>query len=332
MKKFIQVLFTAFIGYLIYFFIFTIPPQAIETKPLVIEKGQGVGEIASLLKSAGYIKSKFGFETLVWLKGASSGLQAGEYKLPTTLSLNQLVDYLAKGIGAMASRELKIIEGWTIDDIGAYLEEQGITTKQEFKIFVGVSNSQFPISNFQFLLDKPKKVGLEGYLFPDTYQVYKNATAEDIARKMLENFDKKLTVEMRADIEKRGRTIFDIVRMASIIEAEVPHVEDRPIISGLLWKRLEVGMLLQVDSTLNYSTGNKSRALSLEELKIDSMYNSYKYPGLPPTPIGNPGLDAIRAAIYPKESPYWFFLSSKDGKTIFSKTLEEHNAAKAKYL
>ena len=331
MKKLIQILTTALIGYLIYFFLLTTPSQTVETKPLVIEKGQGVQKIAELLKTAGFIKSKFGFETLVWFKGASDQLQAGEYKLPTKLSLNQLVDYLAKGIGAMAERELKIIEGWTIIDIDEYLFKEGVAKKDEFIQAVG-PNYQLPITNYQFFTDKPKKKGLEGYLFPDTYQVYKNATVEDIARKMLENFDKKLTAEMRVDIESRGRTVFDIVRMASIIEAEVPHVEDRPIISGLLWKRLEVGMLLQVDSTLNYATGNKSRALSFEELKIDSLYNSYKYPGLPPTPIGNPGLDAIKAAIYPKESPYWFFLSSKDGKTIFSKTLEEHNAAKAKYL
>ena len=150
--------------------------------------------------------------------------------------------------------------------------------------------------------------------------------------KMLENFDSKLTQQMRADIKAQGKTIFDIVRMASIVEAEVPHEADRPMITGILWKRLDAGMALQVDSALNYVTAGKNRSLTAEELKIDSPYNTYKYRGLPPTPIGNPGLSALRAAIYPTHTAYWYFLSDKDGKTHFAKTLEEHNENKSKYL
>lgn len=343
MKKIFSLIVTILIGYGIYFLMFAVPNQALKEKNIVIEKGQGVKEISRLLKQAGYIKSTFGFETLIWFKGLSGKLQAGEYNLPSDLSLGDLIDYLSKGIGAVQERELKIIEGWTVSQIDAYLMSEGLIQDNALRSLVidelkiqnekiKITNQKLKIDDFDFLKDKPALVGLEGYLFPDTYRLFKDAKLEDIIVKMLQNFDKKLTPEMRQEIERRGRTIFDIVRMASIIEAEVPHLEDRQIVSDILWKRLETGMLLQVDSTLNYVTGNKSRALSSEELKIDSRYNSYKYPGLPPTPIGNPGFDALRAAIYPQESPYWYFLSAKDGTTIFSKTFEEHIAAKAKYL
>lgn len=331
MKKIIGLIFTALIGYGIYFCLFSTPPQPQETKNVVIEKGESVKEIASLLKTTGYIRSVFGFEAYIWLNRLSGQLQAGDYKLPANLSLSQIADYLTHGLGAVSENSFTIIEGWSDKEIADYLAKEGIADKNEFLKTVS-QDTQFSSLDFVFLKDKPRSAGLEGYLFPDTYRIYKNASAQDITRKMLENFDAKLTAEMRKGIELRGRTIFDIVRMASIIEAEVPKAGDRAIISGILWKRLEAGMLLQCDSTLNYATGGKNRALTSDELKNNSPYNSYKYPGLPPTPIGNPGAEAIKAAIYPQDSPYWFFLSTKDGQTIFSATLDEHNAAKAKYL
>ncbi|MDP3244762.1 MAG: endolytic transglycosylase MltG [bacterium] len=332
MKKIFGLLITALIGYGVYYVLFSVPVQPTgQTQNIVIEKGQSLKEIAGLLKTAGYIRSTFGFETYVWLKNLGGKLQAGDYKLPAGLSLGEITGYLSKGLGATPERRLTIIEGWSEKEIADYLAKEGVGQSNEFLKIVS-PQSRFTGADFQFLNDKPKKVGLEGYLFPDTYRVYKDATMEDVVKKMLQTFDEKLTPETRNAIDKRGRTIFDIVRMASIIEAEVPHSEDRAIVSDILWKRLEAGMLLQCDSTLNYATEGKNRALTLEELKIDSPYNSYKYPGLSPTPIGNPGLGAIKAAIYPESSPYWFFLSSKEGKTIFSKNLDEHNAAKAKYL
>ena len=305
-----------------------------------ITKGAGVGDIAEKLKSADIIRSETGFKALVWAMRASSKLQAGEYKFDAKdLSLADIVRVLTRGLGAINEKELTIVEGWGIDDIGKYLEAQGIGTRREFFEIAGrpqrtVLQGQKGMSfeNFEFLSDKPDSVGVEGYLFPDTYRVQKDAKAEAVVRVMLENFDKKLTEEMRVDITAQGKTIFDIVRMASIVEKEVPHEEDRPIIAGILWKRLDIGMALQVDSTLNYATGGKNAALTNAELKIDSPYNSYKYRGLPPTPIGNPGLSAIRAAIYPRHTAYLYFLSGKDGKTYFGKTLDEHNENKARYL
>ena len=321
------------LGYGVYVVMFGTPdlkaPATVE-----VPKGAGVSEIAEKLKGAELIRSKFGFETLVWLMRASSKLQAGEYKFEGDLSLSDIVKVLTRGLGAINEKELTFIEGWGIDDVGTYLEAQGVGTKRDFYTLVGSGArvQGLGISEFEFFKDKPAEVGIEGYMFPDTYRVAKDAKLEDVIQKMLKNFDTKLTAEMRADILAQGNAIFDIVRLASIVEKEVPHEEDRPIIAGILWKRLDIGMALQVDSTLNYVTGGKNRALTSDELKIDSKYNTYKYRGLPPTPIGNPGLSALRAAIYPKRTAYLYFLSGKDGKTYFAKTLDEHNENKARYL
>lgn len=333
MKSLFKFFLVAALGYAIYVILFGTPDIS-APKQLEIPKGAGVSEIAAQLKSAEVIRSKFGFQSYVWLKRASSRLQAGEYTFEQNMSLADIVRVLTRGLGAINEKELTFIEGWGVDDIGTYLEQQGIGTKLEFFELVKaqVANVKFLKSQFAFLKDKPDSVGIEGYMFPDTYRVAKDAKQEDVVRKMLQNFDAKLDEKMRTDIAAQGNTIFDIVRLASIVEKEVPHEEDRPIIAGILWKRLDIGMALQVDSTLNYVTGGKNRALTAEELKIDSKYNTYKYRGLPPTPIGNPGLSALRAAIYPTRTAYLYFLSGKDGKTYFAKTLEEHNENKAKYL
>ena len=149
---------------------------------------------------------------------------------------------------------------------------------------------------------------------------------------MRDNFDKKLTTDLREEIQKQGKTIFEIVTMASLIEKEVREKEDKEIVSGILWKRLKNNIPLQVDATISYITGKQTTKISREETQIDSPYNTYKYLGLPIGPICNPGIDSIKAAIYPKNSQHWYYLSTSEGKTIFSETLEEHNLAKAKYL
>ncbi|KKU12449.1 MAG: Aminodeoxychorismate lyase [Parcubacteria group bacterium GW2011_GWC2_45_7] len=333
MKSLFRFLLLIGVGYVIYIILFG-TPQISEPRRMEIPRGAGVKEIAETLKEANLIRSRFGFETLVWLRRAGSRLQAGEYTFQPSMSLTDIVRMLTRGLGAVNERELTIVEGWTAQEVADYLEAQGFARKQEFMSIAGSSSTRqrLDITGFGFLRDKPDGVGLEGYLFPDTYRVFRDANTEAIARRMLENFSSKLTAEMQADITSQGKTIFDIVRMASIVEAEVPHEEDRPIISGILWKRLDAGMALQVDSTLNYAIDGRNSALTSQQLQIDSPYNTYKYRGLPPTPIGNPGLSAIRAAIYPRHTAYWYFLSGKDGTTYFAKTLDEHNINKAKYL
>ncbi|MBI4135367.1 endolytic transglycosylase MltG [Candidatus Uhrbacteria bacterium] len=333
MKSLFKLAVTIGLAYFIYTLLFTIP-EVESPKTIEIPKGVGVSEIGQRLKDADLIRSKFGFETLVWLKRAGSKLQAGEYTFSDVDSLADIVRVLTQGLGALNEKQFTIPEGWSMREIAAHLNERNVVSGKDFLEIVeaGIKNEELRMKNFVFLSDVPAGVGVEGYLFPDTYRVFKDAQTQDIVQKMLENFDAKLTSEMRAAIGAQGKTVFDIVRMASIVEREVPHEEDRPVIAGILWKRLDAGMALQVDSTLNYATGGKNAALTAQELAIDSPYNTYKYRGLPPAPIGNPGLSALRAAIYPQHSAYWYFLSGTDGKTHFAKDLDEHNENKARYL
>ncbi len=334
-------IFFIYLGYAL-----SVKPSFQNGKNFVITKGEGATEIAQKLKQAGIVRSAWIFEFYLYLTGKRNKILAGEYQL-SAMNMPDLANYLTKGVDKETT--IKIIEGWTLDQINDYFLSRGLSKQIDFFEKVGQPPScsanqcqeaklikkdfiKKIADRFSFFDGKPSDATLEGYLFPDTYRVFKDATIEEIIIKMLENFDAKLEPFMRYEIDKQNKNIYEILTMASIIEAEVPHEADRAIISGILWKRLETGMPLQVDSTLNYVTGHNSRALSSSELKINSPYNTYLYPDLPPGPIGNPGLSAIKAAIYPQDSPYWFFLSTKDGKTIFSETLNEHNEAKNKYL
>lgn len=244
---------------------------------------------------------------------------------------------------------VKILEGWTTRDIGQYFESQGKWQSEEFLEVAG-----FPMvdyrrdkdvpelkdwsEEFSFLADKPKYYGLEGYLFPDTYRIYASSTVLDVIEKMLGNFDDKLTDKMRADIKKQGKTIYDIVTMASIIEKEAPinyatgDNKEARIISGIFWNRLEIGQGLQSDATLSYIFGDNRPAHSGAELEVESPYNTYKYRGLPPGPVCNPGILAIEAAIYPSATDYYYFLTSPDNQVYYARTYDGHLQNKYKYL
>ncbi len=295
------------------------------SKSIEIPQGFGSRKIAELLKKEGVIRSKSAFIIYVTLKNKASQLKPGNYVF-SRAAIPKIVGDLVRG--GTNERMIIIPEGWSVKDIATYLEREGIVSSEDF---LAVAEHQ-ELNNFKFLEAIPAKATLEGFLFPDTYRIFKDAKPEDIAIKMLENFDRKVTPELRQEINRQGKTLFKIITMASLIEKEVRKDEDRVLVSGILWKRLKIGMALQVDATITYLTDKKDTKVSREETKIDSPYNTYKYPGLPAGPIANPGLSAIRAAIYPKDSPYLYYLSAPDGRTIFSRTLEEHNAAKAKYL
>lgn len=247
-------------------------------------------------------------------------------------------------------KTLKILEGWDLDDITKYLEtETGLSPADVEQVsgrpqidYRDETDLSFPpdfSEKFSFLKDKPAHYSLEGFLFPDTYRVFTDATAEDVIFKMLTNFDRRLTAEMRAEIERQGKTIYEVIIMASLIEKEAPmnysdpENRDARIVSDIFWGRLKIGQALQSDATLSYLFNDNNPAHSGEELRVDSPYNSYKYRGLPPTPICNPGIKAIEAAIYPIPTNYNYFLTNLDGSNIYyASTYEEHLQNKYKYL
>ena len=303
-----------------------------QDKIFVVEKGEGVEQIGENLYEAELIKSKFYFKAYIWREKLEKSLQAGEYVLNPSLSIEKIAKVLSEGKTLNDELLIKIIEGWRIKEIDNYLEDKGIITGNEFSELTQ-KNYELRITNYEFLDSKPRDASLEGFLFPDTYRIFKDATPDDIIKKMLDNFDSKLNDEMRKDIKKQGRTIYEVVIMASIIEKEVRGQEDMKIVSGIFWDRIKNGQALESCATLAYVLGVNKPQYTIEDTKVDSPYNTYQNRGLPPSPINNPGLNAIKAAIYPTYTDYNYFLSRPDtGETVFSKTYNEHLTNKAKYL
>lgn len=299
-------------------------PVSHETITYTVPKGWGDVEIAKDLENIGIIRSAYFFRFYAVASFKHSELKAGKYVFSPRMSAYEIAKKLTRG--DVIKDKILIYEGWDAEDIGEYLESKEVCPKDDFIVAASKDYS----AEFDFLKDKPEDINLEGFLFPDTYEISEGISCDDFVITMLSNFERKLTPELETQIQEKGKSVFEIITMASMIEKEVRSLNDKKIVSGILWKRIEVGMPLQIDATINYITGKSDPAASIKDTKIDSPYNTYKYKGLPKGPISNPGINSIIAAINPKDSPYWFYLS--DGSTIFSETFEEHTANKAKYL
>lgn len=292
---------------------------------LVIEKGESLKNIALDLENKNIIRDSFWMRLYFKLNNLSKNIIADEFEVSSNMSIKQI----AKIITNKNNNEIKltIIEGWNASQISDYLSKKGICKQDEWNNFL--SGHSF---NYEFLETKPKNANLEGYLFPDTYNVYKNASCETVMKKMLDNFGNKIDNKILSDIKNQGKNLYDVLILASIIELEVPDNYDRAQIADIFLKRLDVGIALQSDATINYITGNGHVRPSYNETRMKSPYNTYLNKGLPPTPISNPGLSAIKAVVYPTHNPYYYFLTTKDGRVIYSKTFEEHKKNKALYL
>lgn len=225
---------------------------------------------------------------------------------------------------------ITIIEGWRLEEIAKYLEEQGLVFQKDF---LALAINPAPLmAAYPFLAERTGGASLEGYLFPDTYRVFKSTSAQEVIGKMLDNFDKKLTPELREKIKASKRSIFEAVILASIVEKEVRTPEDMKMVADVFIKRLKSGIALRSDATVNYITGKGLVQPTLTDTKIDNLYNTYLYQGLPPGPIANPGFNALAAVIEPTANPYYYFLTTSSGQVIYSKTYEEHLQNKRKYL
>ncbi|MBU4204944.1 endolytic transglycosylase MltG [Patescibacteria group bacterium] len=305
-----------------------LPPEPGSNKIVnfTVEKGQGAKEISIKLKSEGLIKHSSIFRTYVLLRGLSKKLQAGQYELSPSISMSNIVKKLSRG--EIIKEKITIIEGWNLKNIAQYFQDNNISSQEEFLELAKKDFSQ----GLSVLSDKPKDLNLEGYLFPDTYEIIPGTGAENIIKKMLNNLDQKITLDLRQEIIQQEKSIFEIITMASLIEKEVRTLEDKKIVSGIFWKRIESNKPLESCATISYILGVNKWIYSFDDTRIPSPYNTYLNQGLPLGPISNPGLDSITAAIYPTETDYFYYLSAPDGRTIFSKTYKEHNAAKVKYL
>jgi UPF0755 protein len=307
---------------------------------VVVSSGEGVKNIGQDLFKKSLIKSVFHFQVYLWLTKNGSNIQAGSYLLSPSMTMKKIVAVMIAGKTVNEEKEITVIPGWNLRDIADYFQQQGVAPSSDLYKLTGeplkkYASGQLPdySGKFSILADKPKGSGLEGYLFPDTYRIFKNATTSDIIIKMIGNLDEKVTPAMRADIAAEGKSVFQIITLASIIEKEVRNQDDMKIVSGIFWNRLKINQSLGSDATLSYILGDKNAAHSTDQTMVNSPYNTYRSAGLPPGPICNPSLAAINAAIYPTKTNYYYFLTDPvSGKTIFSKTLDEHNRNKQKYL
>lgn len=303
-----------------------------------VSEGERAKDVSLRLENEKLIKDDLLFLVFLYLEGKQNNIQSGDYILKQSMDTKTIAEHLTNG--RTTAKKLTIVEGWTLKDLSEALERMNISKIQNFYDISGIPTIDYKerldkpqnFSNeFTFLKDKPTWLSIEGYLYPDTYYLPIAAKPETVIRKALQNFDRKLTSEMRAEIEKQGKTIFEIVTMASMLEKEVKSLEDKKLVAGILYKRMELGMPLQVDATTIYA---QIREIDSKiNTKFNSPYNTYVVKGLPLGPICNPGIESIEAAIYPEKSDYLFYLSAKnDEKTIFSKNFEEHKRAIVNHL
>lgn len=295
-------------------------------KNFVIRSGDGASDVAEGLKSSELIKNRFIFVLYLNYKGIAGRVQAGEYQIAQNLNMIDLAQKIT--LGKTASTKITIPEGWTNRKIGQYLEERGLISGADF---MASANFKKARDKYDFLKNLEEGDSLEGYLYPDTYQLSRQPTADEIITKMLDNFDKKMTAADWSKVQQSGMSFQEVITLSSVVEREVSKPEDRKLVASVFLNRLNIDMPLESCATIQYILNSNKTIFSYAETRTPSDYNTYINAGLPKGPIGNPSIDSIRAVLYPEKSNYYYFLSA-DGVTYFSKTLDEHNAKKFQYL
>lgn len=284
-------------------------------------------EIAGILAEQGLVRSPLAFRLYTRYAGADAVLKAGRYEIPRGLSVPETIEALRTG-GHDRTVLLTIPEGYNTAQIRDLLRVRGLADPAEFeKALESVPWTHAPE-------DMPGLRRLEGYLFPDTFRIPEGTGAPEIIGMLLVRFTREArALELEKQAREMGFSVHEIVTIASLIEREARVDEDRRLISGVIHNRLRMDMLLQVDATVVYALGQTARdRVSYADLEVDSPYNTYRHRGLPPGPIANPGADSLRAALDPAPTDYVYYLAKPDGSHVFSRTLDEHNAAKRKYI
>lgn len=306
-----------------------------------VASGSSLSRVSRELEQVGLIHNQSVFKYLTDFMGMGQKIQSGEYTLSTSMSMMEIMNQLTTGDGKPITTKITIIPGWTIEDIAARLHADGvISSKEEFLSLCKSGQSYSDYYYVSDVLDTPnvsqRKYVLEGYLSPNTYEIYTNATADDIIKKLLAQTEAAYPATYEERAQELEMTMDQILTLASIIEKE-GKADEFAKVSAVFHNRLKDNMTLGSDVTVQYATGSEKMALSSSELEVSSAYNTYKNKGLPLGPICNPSTDAIIAALYPDAQfvaqKYLYFCSTNpDGGGLhFSKTYEEHEAAVAKY-
>lgn len=313
-KKIFISLFTTLFLVTFYIIFWSAPKEYPVGSLFNLEYGQTLSTVSKELETKNIIQSEFWFKSFVYVFSLGDvKVLAGDYNLTKQQSVVTIAWRISHGKFDIVPIKVTIPEGLNSFEIVDILSK---------------TLPSFHKSEFSQII---KSKNLEGYLFPDTYFLLPNMTTEQIVKTMNDNFNEKIK-SLEGEIKSFGKSLSDVIKMASIIEEEARTDESRKIVAGILWKRITLGMALQVDSSFKYINGKTTATLSTEDLKIDSPYNSYTHRGLPPTPISNPGLRAISDTINPIKTPYLYFLTGNDGNMYYAQTFEQHVANKFKYL
>lgn len=296
---------------ILYYFFGSAPNDFPVGKIVRVESGVSASGVSLLLGEEKVVRAPSVLRAILFFTGQESSVVAGDYVLSGKEGVFKIAYRLTTGEFDLTPIRVTIPEGTTTFNIPKFFEKNFYN---------------FDSAKFLKLTE-----GKEGYLFPDTYLIFPNATAGEIAQTMGDNFNKKIK-EREKDIAASGKNLHDIIIMASIIEHEAGKTEDRRIVSGILWKRLYINMPLQVDAPFAYVSDKSTYELTAKDLQMDSPYNTYKHTDLPPGAINNPGMDAILAAIYPEKSPYLYYLSDRKGNIYYASTFDEHKKNKTLYI
>lgn len=300
------------------------------TATIEVTADDTIGSIADKLHDAGLIEYKWFFRLFATVADAKDKIGTGTYELSTEMDYRALIVGMHNSSGNLNSDTVRVTipEGYTVSQIIKLLAENGVNTEEN--LLEAAKTANF---DYDYIDDNSEDISrLEGYLFPDTYDFYLNEKASSALNRLIKNFNSKLDEEKLAQAEARGYDLQDIITIASLIEKETDGT-DQANIASVIYNRLEgpgdkggtYGML-QIDASLLYALPDHTGPITNEDKQVDSKYNLYKYAGLPPTPIANPGLASIEAALDPADTNYYYYALGKDGKHHFSSTLAEHNA------
>ncbi len=295
-----------------------VDPTNTTTQQFVIPKGQSITAIGNRLAEAGLIKHRLAFRAIVTQQGLASKIQAGSFELSPNMSVSEIALVMTQGTEDMW---ITILEGWRAEEIAEYLAAQELSSFDQVEFLTLVRTND-----------------TEGQLFPDTYLIPRESTATQIYSLLTNTFETKVIDALAQEISTNKNSFDQVLVMASLVEREARDFDQMRHVAGILWHRIDLGMALQVDATLQYAKGKQSGSTEwwtppfAVDKEADSPYNTYLNPGLPPKPIANPSLNAIKATLDPLLVDDVFYLHAPTGEMYFAKTLEQHNANVNRYL
>ena len=323
--------------------LFFAPVDAQDTATVAFEvtSGSSLSTVSVNLENAGLIHNHTVFKYMADFMGMGQKIQSGDYELSRAMSATQILDQLVSGDGKPLTTTITIIPGWTIEDVASYLVEKKVLSSADE--FLALCKTGESYAGYYFIEDVlsqddagDRKYALEGYLSPNTYEIYTSASADTIVRRLLSQTEAAYLLSYDERAQELGMTMDDVFTLASMIEKEAKKA-DFAKVSAVFHNRLKAGMTLDSDVTVKYASGSQKMYLNSDDLSVDSAYNTYQRKGLPVGPVCNPSMDAVVAALYPDEQylaqKYLYFCSTDpdSGELHFSRTLEEHQAAAAMY-